>query len=117
MLASRRLLIRRLGVKVRFAVDGNSAIEVDSPLGSTVLEAAHENDVELEGACDGSLACSTCHVVVSPEYYSLLPPPSESELDLLDQVPKLEPTSRLGCQITLTPSLSGILLRIPSNSR
>jgi ferredoxin, 2Fe-2S len=53
--------------------------EVDAPLGLSVLEIAHRNDVDIEGACEGSLACSTCHVIVEPEWLDLLPEPSEDE--------------------------------------
>ena len=46
--------------------------EVDAPLGLSVLEIAHRNDIDIEGACEGSLACSTCHVIVDPEWYPKL---------------------------------------------
>lgn len=58
---------------------------VQAPLGKSILEVAHENDVELEGACEGSLACSTCHVIVEDqEYYDQLPEPDDDENDMLD---------------------------------
>ncbi len=58
--------------------------EVDAPLGLSVLEIAHKNDIDIEGACEGSLACSTCHVIVDPEWYELLKEASEDEEDMLD---------------------------------
>ncbi len=91
--------------------------EVKVPVGTTVLEAAHANDVDLEGACEGSLACSTCHVVVDKDYYKKLVEASEEEEDMLDLAFGLTPTSRLGCQITLTEELDGIVLTVPGETR
>jgi ferredoxin len=72
---------------------------VSAPLGKSLLEVAHANDIELEGACEGSLACSTCHVIVEDEaLYRRLPEPCEDELDMLDLAFGLTDTSRLGCQ-------------------
>lgn len=85
------------------------------PAGTTVLEAAHNNNIDLEGACEGSLACSTCHVILSQDYYNKLEEPSEDEEDMLDLAFGLEPTSRLGCQIRLDESLNGLKVRIPED--
>jgi 2Fe-2S ferredoxin len=87
------------------------------PAGTTVLEAAHNNNIDLEGACEGSLACSTCHVILSQDYYNKLEEPSEDEEDMLDLAFGLTPTSRLGCQIILTKELDGIILKVPSETR
>ena len=65
------------------------------------------------GACDGSLACSTCHVILSQEVYDSLPPPEEEELDMLDLAFDLTDTSRLGCQIKLDKSLEGMVAKVP----
>ena len=54
------------------------------PLGLSVLEIAHKNSLDLEGACEGSLACSTCHVVIEPEWFDVLPDAQEDEEDMLD---------------------------------
>ena len=87
------------------------------PEGTTVLEAAHNNDIDLEGACEGSLACSTCHVILDQDYYDKLSEPSEDEEDMLDLAFGLTATSRLGCQITLTKELDGIVLKVPTETR
>ncbi|PRW20283.1 adrenodoxin mitochondrial isoform X3 isoform B [Chlorella sorokiniana] len=90
---------------------------VKAPLGKSILEIAHENDVELEGACEGSLACSTCHVIVEDqEYYDKLPEPDDDENDMLDLAFGLTDTSRLGCQVKCHRYMDGIVLRIPSAS-
>ncbi|MBV9827407.1 MAG: ferredoxin family 2Fe-2S iron-sulfur cluster binding protein [Alphaproteobacteria bacterium] len=96
--------------------DGNRR-EVDAPLGLSVLEIAHKNDIDIEGACEGSLACSTCHVIVDPEWYELLREATEDEEDMLDLAFGLTGTSRLGCQIIITEELDGLTVRLPSSTR
>ncbi len=59
-------------------------LEVDAPIGLSVLEIAHKHGVDLEGACEGSLACSTCHVIIDPSWYEALKEPTEDEEDMLD---------------------------------
>ncbi len=91
--------------------------EVDAPLGLSVLEVAHKHGVEIEGACEGSLACSTCHVIVDPSWYAKLATATEDEEDMLDLAFGLEETSRLGCQIVMTPALDGLVVKLPAGSR
>jgi 2Fe-2S ferredoxin len=82
-----------------------------------VLEVAHKHGVDIEGACEGSLACSTCHVIVDPEWIGRLPKASEDEEDMLDLAFGLEKTSRLGCQLVIKPELDGLVVRLPASSR
>ncbi len=96
--------------------DGKS-LSVDAPVGLTVLEIAQENGVNLEGACEGSMACSTCHVIVDQSYFDLLEFPTEDEEDILDLASELTTTSRLGCQIVITEQLDGLVLHVPSGHR
>ena len=104
--------------KITFvSADGSTRKEVDAPLGLSVLEIAHRNDIDLEGACEGSLACSTCHVIVDPEYFDLLPEPKEEEEDMLDLAWGLTHTSRLGCQIIITEELDGLTVTLPAATR
>jgi 2Fe-2S ferredoxin len=70
--------------------------EVEAPLGLSVLEIAHRNSVDIEGACEGSLACSTCHVIVDGAWFGKLAKPTEDEEDMLDLAFDLQETSRLG---------------------
>ncbi|MDZ3837259.1 MAG: ferredoxin family 2Fe-2S iron-sulfur cluster binding protein [Rhodospirillales bacterium] len=97
--------------------DGTVRKEVEAPVGLSVLEIAHRNDIDLEGACEGSLACSTCHVVVEPKWYDELDDPSEEEEDMLDLAFGLTHTSRLGCQIKMTEDLDGLVVTLPSATR
>lgn len=96
--------------------DGNRK-EVDAPLGLSVLEIAHRNDVDIEGACEGSLACSTCHVVVEEDWYDRLPEASEDEEDMLDLAFDLQRTSRLGCQLIISEEMDGLTVRLPGSTR
>ena len=91
--------------------------EVDAPLGLSVLEIAHKHGIDIEGACEGSLACSTCHVIVDPEWHELLKDATEDEEDMLDLAFGLTQTSRLGCQIIITEELDGLTVRLPASTR
>jgi ferredoxin-2, mitochondrial len=71
----------------------------------------------LEGACEASLACSTCHVIISSEHYDLLDEAIEEEEDMLDEATCLTATSRLGCQIILSKKLDGMVVTLPAYSR
>lgn len=88
--------------------------EVEAPEGLSVLEVAHRHGFDLEGACEGSMACSTCHVIVDPEWFDKLPATTEEEEDMLDLAFDVRPTSRLGCQIAMVPALDGLVVSLPS---
>jgi len=103
--------------KVTFITPDGSRTDVEVPVGLSVLEAAHRNRIDLEGACEGSLACSTCHVVVARDWFDKLPPASEDEEDMLDLAFGLTATSRLGCQIIMTEELDGLVLTLPAATR
>lgn len=100
-----------------FIVPDGTRRDIDAPEGSSLLEIAHDNDLEdaLEGACEGCMACSTCHVIVADDWYGKLPPPSEEESNILDLAVGLTRTSRLGCQIHLTRDLDGLVVRVPGD--
>lgn len=103
-------------VKIIFVVKGEKK-EFSVPVGTTVLEAAHNNNIDLEGACEGSLACSTCHVIVDKDFYDKLSAASEDEEDMLDLAFGLTATSRLGCQIIMSKELDGLTLVVPDETR
>jgi 2Fe-2S ferredoxin len=112
------LLTKRVFMpKINFINPKGENIEIDAPVGLSILEVAHQNNIDLEGACEGSLACSTCHVVVDSEWYDLLPTATEDEEDMLDLAFGLTHTSRLGCQIIVTDELDGLVVRLPSATR
>jgi 2Fe-2S ferredoxin len=91
--------------------------EVEAPIGLSVMEIAHRHGVDIEGACDGSLACSTCHVIVDPDWAGRLEEASEDEEDMLDLAFGLEETSRLGCQIIMADEFDGLIVRLPKETR
>ncbi|MBB6212005.1 ferredoxin family 2Fe-2S iron-sulfur cluster binding protein [Novispirillum itersonii] len=103
--------------KMTFVSPDGKRHEVEAPEGLSVLEIAHRNDMDLEGACEGSLACSTCHVVVDPDWIDRLKDPTEDEEDMLDLAFGLTKTSRLGCQILMTGDLDGLVVHLPEGSR
>jgi len=103
--------------KMTFIERDGTRREVEVPAGYSVLEIAHKFGVDIEGACEGSLACSTCHVVVDPAWFSKLAKPTEDEEDMLDLAFGLTQTSRLGCQIVLTDALDGLVVKLPAATR
>jgi len=103
--------------KMTFIERDGTRREVDAPLGLSVLEIAHKHSVDIEGACEGSLACSTCHVIVDPAWYDLLKDATEDEEDMLDLAFGLTKTSRLGCQIVMTEKLDGLTVKLPAATR
>lgn len=88
---------------------------VDAKTGFSLMEIAVENDVDIEAACEGSLACATCHLVLDPDWYEKLGPPSEDEEDMLDLAFGLTKTSRLSCQIRVTDDLDGLKASLPED--
>ena len=85
--------------------------------GANLLEAAQGAGMPLEGTCEGQMACSTCHVILPPDWFDRLPEAVEDEEDMLDLATGACRTSRLSCQIVLTEELDGIEVRIPDESR
>lgn len=96
--------------------DGNK-IPIKGKIGDNVLYLAHRHNIDMEGACEASLACTTCHVYINSEFVDKLPEATEKEDDLLDMAPFLKENSRLGCQIVLTKDLNGLELTLPAATR
>ncbi len=92
-------------------------LEVGFLDGETVLKVAQENNIDMEGTCGGSMACSTCHVMLRPEDMHRFPPPSEEEAEMLELALGVSPTSRLGCQLVLGYNAEGLVLRLPAETR
>lgn len=103
--------------KITFVLADGTNKEVEAAKGLSLLEVAHKNHLALEGACEGSLACATCHVVVHPDWFDKLEPASDDEEDMLDMAFGLTPTSRLGCQVIVTPDLDGLVVTLPDATR
>jgi ferredoxin len=104
-------------IRVRFLkADGTLDKEVEAEPGQRLLDVAWTAREPLEGACEGVMACSTCHVVVDAEDFAKLTPASEEEEDLLDLAAHAVRTSRLACQILLTEELGSLTVRIPASA-
>jgi 2Fe-2S ferredoxin len=103
--------------KVTFIERDGTQRVLDVRAGQTLLEIAHEHDIDIEGACEGAMACSTCHVIVDEAWIDRLPDPSEDEEDMLDLAAGLKATSRLGCQIEMTDELDGLVVQLPKEVR
>jgi ferredoxin len=104
-------------ITVHFISPKGERITVDAKPGDSVLDVANTHDIDIEGACEGSMACSTCHVIVLDPWYDKLPESREEEDDMLDLAFDLQETSRLGCQINLTEELDGIEFQLPGTTR
>ncbi|ORX96825.1 ferredoxin [Basidiobolus meristosporus CBS 931.73] len=102
---------------VNFVTPEGKTIAAKAAEGDSIMEIAHQNHIDLEGACEGSLACSTCHVILPEEFYDKLEEPSDEENDMLDLAFGLTDTSRLGCQVTMSRELDNITCKIPSATR
>ncbi|MBT4922117.1 MAG: 2Fe-2S iron-sulfur cluster binding domain-containing protein [Rickettsiales bacterium] len=102
--------------KITFVENGENKT-LDVPNGLSILEIAHQNNIDLEGACEGSLACSTCHIIVNDQDFAKLGEASEEEEDMLDLAFGVTTTSRLGCQIIMSDDLDGLTITVPSQTR
>jgi ferredoxin len=100
-----------------FRADGTLDKEVEAVPGQRLLDVAWAAREPLEGACEGVMACSTCHVIVDAGDFADLPPASEEEEDLLDLAAHATRTSRLACQILLTDEMETLTVRIPPGAR
>ena len=103
--------------KVHFIDKDGATVTVEAPVGLSILEIAHKYKLDLEGACEGSLACSTCHVIINEKDIKKLDPAKEEEEDMLDLAFGVTATSRLGCQIIMSEKLDGITVKLPAATR
>lgn len=104
-------------INVTFLQPDDTKRTVTARVGETLLQTAHRHEIELEGACEGVCACSTCHLILPSALYDILPEPSEDEEDMLDMAFGLTETSRLGCQIIVMPEMEGVVLEMPKATR
>ena len=104
-------------VHIRFIGRNGEVTEAEGDAGTALLDVAQAAGMPLEGTCEGQMACSTCHVIVAPEWFDKLPPAVEEEEDMLDLAAGVARTSRLSCQIMLSDELDRLEVRIPAESR
>jgi ferredoxin, 2Fe-2S len=101
--------------RMTFITAAGERQEIEAPSGLSVMEIARMHDLGIEGACEGSVACATCHVIVDAAYAGRLDEASAEEEEMLDLALGVQPTSRLGCQIVLTEDLDGLTVRLPAS--
>lgn len=99
--------------KITFIDPQGSRHDVDGTPGETLLEVARCHDIDIEGACEGAMSCSTCHVIVERQAFKNLPNPDEDEEDMLDLAFGRTRTSRLACQITLSDDIDKLAVTVP----
>ncbi|XP_041954379.1 adrenodoxin-like [Alosa sapidissima] len=104
-------------INITFVYRDGERVEVQGRDGDTLLNVVvdHKLNIEGFGACEGTLACSTCHVILDESNYNKLGIVSDEEMDLLDLAFGLTETSRLGCQICLSNHLHGMVVRVPDS--
>ena len=100
-----------------FKADGTLDREIEGDGRQRLLDVAWAAKQPLEGACEGVMACSTCHVIVDAEDFARLPAASEEEEDMLDLAAHATRRSRLACQIVLTEAMETLSVRIPPTAR
>ena len=99
--------------KIIFYKEKGMRTEIEVQPGQTLLEVAREHDIDIEGTCEGNLACATCHLIIDKDWSSKIPQATEDERDMLDLVTGLTVNSRLGCQIKVTGDLNGLIVFVP----
>ncbi|AWD33338.1 2Fe-2S ferredoxin [Candidatus Fokinia solitaria] len=104
-------------VTLHFFDKDSNKITVQATVGLSILEIARKFHIPIEGACEGALACSTCHIILEQETYAKLSKPSSEEDDMLDLAFGLTSTSRLGCQVIVTPELNNAIIKLPRCTR
>ncbi|CAF1014049.1 unnamed protein product [Adineta ricciae] len=104
-------------VNIVFINKDGKRIPIRGKIGDNLLYLGHRYGIEIEGACEASLACSTCHVYVKENYLDKLPEPKEEEEDQLDLAAFLKSNSRLGCQVILKKDLEGAEFALPQATR
>jgi ferredoxin len=105
-------------IKIHFiSPDGQTTQTVEANPGDCLLDVGQSAGQPLEGTCEGQMACSTCHVVIDKDWFDKLAPASADEEDMLDLASGSRRSSRLSCQITLSETLDGLVVHIPSESR
>jgi len=89
-------------------------IEVAS--GTSVMEGAVKHSIPgIDADCGGACACATCHVYVDDAWFAKTGSPSGMEQSMLDFASEIAPTSRLSCQIKVSPELDGLVVRMPKS--
>ena len=99
-----------------FFIKNNKKKEILVKENQNILEISRKENLDIEGVCEGSMACSTCHIIVDNKWYDKLKPPCINELEMLELLPNFQKNSRLGCQVIITKNLDGLICKTPKES-
>ena len=101
--------------KITFIIDQENTQTIEVASGLTVMEGAVQNDIPgIDADCGGGMACATCHVYVTEEWFNKMPKKEDGEEDMLDMAFEPKKNSRLSCQIIVSNELDGLTVNIPS---
>jgi ferredoxin, 2Fe-2S len=101
--------------KVTYIIDKENTQTIEVANGLTVMEGAVQNDVPgIDADCGGGMACATCHVYVTEEWFNKLPKKEDGEEDMLDMAFEPKKNSRLSCQLIVSDELDGLTVSMPS---
>jgi 2Fe-2S ferredoxin len=103
-------------VKIIYVEFDGSEHVVDVAKGLSVMEGAIKNIIPgIDADCGGACACATCHIYVDETWWERLEAPEEMELSMLDFAENIKDNSRLSCQIPVTETLDGLIVRMPES--
>ncbi|GAA5839724.1 hypothetical protein JCM3766R1_004596 [Sporobolomyces carnicolor] len=105
------------GITLHFKRADGSVVTCEANEGDDIVDVSWEYDLDIEAACEKSVACSTCHVILEDDVYDKLEEPDDDENDMLDLAFGLTDTSRLGCQVKVTTDMQGTTISLPSATR
>ena len=101
-------------IKVLYSQNGaTKTFRIES--NKTILDLSKKENIAIEGSCDGSMACSTCHIIIHKDWVKKLPAPCIDEKEMLSLLPDYTENSRLGCQIVITDKLEGLKFSLPKD--
>ena len=101
--------------KITYIEHNEKSHTIEVPTELTIMEGAVQNDIPgIDADCGGACACATCHVYVDEKWFDKIPKPDNAEIDMIDAAYETTKFSRLGCQITITDELDGLVVKMPS---
>ena len=101
--------------KITYIEHNKKSYDIEVPNGLTVMEGAVQNNIPgIDADCGGACACATCHVYVDEKWFGKLKKKDDAEQDMLDMAFEPNKFSRLGCQITVSDDLDGMVVKMPS---
>ncbi|GFY63511.1 adrenodoxin, mitochondrial [Trichonephila inaurata madagascariensis] len=103
-------------VSIVFEKADGTQLKRKGKIGGTLQEVIGQNNPDFPGfgACDGTVSCSTCHMILPEDIFGKIKMITDEEQDVLDYAPERAPTSRLGCEVTIIPEMDGMIVKLPA---